>query len=83
MAQNLGYALPRAVIVLGGWSATYWILTILSTDLPPTAVYITGLAWVAAGVACFGYLYRLRREFGIPVQSPVGAKQDPSYRKQT
>ena len=77
MAQNLGYALPRAIIVLAGWGATYWILTILATDLPPTAVYVTGLAWVAGGAACFGYLYRLRREFGFPVQPPVGAKQDP------
>jgi len=76
MAQNLGYILPRAVIVLIGWAATYWILTALSTHLPPTAVYITGLAWVGAGIACFGYLYRLRRELGIPVQPLFPAKQD-------
>lgn len=76
MAQNLGYILPRAVIVLLGWGATYWILTALSTHLPPTVVYITGLAWVGAGIAGFGYLYRLRREFGIPVQPLFPAKQD-------
>lgn len=75
MAENLGYALPRVVIVLVGWGATYWILTALSTHLPPTAVYITGIAWVAAGVAIFGYLYRLRRELGIPVQ-PLFPERD-------
>jgi len=76
MAQNLGYALPRAVVVLGGWGLTYWLLTAVSTELPPTVVYITGLAWVAGGVACFGYLYRLRRELGIPVQALFGAKEN-------
>ncbi|MGC1777123.1 MAG: hypothetical protein WBB34_04200 [Xanthobacteraceae bacterium] len=76
MAQNLGYVLPRAVIVLIGWGATYWILTALSTDLPPTAVYIAGLAWVAAGIAGFGYLYRLRRELGLPARAQASAEQD-------
>lgn len=76
MAENLSYALPRAVIILIGWAATYWILTVLSTHLPPTLVYVTGLAWVAAGVVIFGYLYRLRRELGIPVQTLFGLEQD-------
>lgn len=76
MAQNFAYALPRAVIVLIGWGATYWILTALSTHLPPTVVYVTGLAWVASGIGIFGYLYRLRRELGIPVQTLLGAWRD-------
>lgn len=36
---------------------------------PATVVYVAGLAWVTAGIGIFGYLYRLRRELGIPVQS--------------
>lgn len=73
MAQNLGYALPRVVIVLTCWGVTYWILTALSTDLPPTVVYMTGLAWVAAGVAVFGYIYKLRHALGtLPHQQEAG-----------
>lgn len=74
MSHRLGYVLPRAVIIVFGWIVTYWILTALSTHLPPTAVYITGLAWVAGGIAGFGYLYRLRREFGtLPHQQAAAA----------
>ena len=74
MPHKLGYVLPRAVIIVFGWIVTYWILTALSTHLPPTAVYITGLAWVAAGIAGFGYLYRLRRELGtLPHQQAAVA----------
>ena len=62
----MGYILPRAVIVLVGWGATYFILTALSTHLAPAVVYITGVAWVLAGIVCFGYLYKLRREMGVP-----------------
>jgi len=71
MAQNLVYALPRAVLVLLGWGATYWILTALSTHLPPTMVYITGVAWVLAGIGCFGYLYKLRRDVGLLPSRPA------------
>ena len=65
MAQNLTYMLPRIVIVLLGWGATYWVLTALSTHLAPVIVYITGIAWVLAGIVLFGYLYKVRRELGL------------------
>jgi hypothetical protein len=58
MGQNLTYVLPRAVIALLPWGATYWVLTALSPQLAPSIVYITGISWVLAGVVCFGYLYR-------------------------
>ncbi len=75
MPHTLGYVLPRAAIIVFGWMATYWILTALSTHLPPTAVYITGLAWVATGIAGFAYLYRLRRELGtLPHQQVASAE---------
>ena len=61
----MAYVLPRAVLVLLGWGATYWLLTLLSTEVSPAVVYMTGIAWVLAGIVCFGYLYRLRREMGL------------------
>jgi hypothetical protein len=65
MARNLSYVLPRAVLVLLCWGATYWILTALSPSLPPSVVYITGISWVLAGIVCFGYIYNLRRELNM------------------
>ena len=65
MPHSLAYALPRAVIVLGAWGAAYFVLTALSTRLAPAVIYMTGVAWVMAGVVCFGYLYRLRSSLGL------------------
>jgi len=65
MTHGWAYVLPRAVIVLVGWGATYFILTALSTRLSPSVIYITGVAWVSTGVLLFGYLYKLRREMGL------------------
>jgi hypothetical protein len=61
----MAYVSPRAVLVLLGWVATYWLLTAISTELPPAVVYFTAVAWLLAGVVIFGYLYRLRRELGL------------------
>ena len=44
------------------WGATYWLLTLLSTQLPPAVVYMTGIGWALAGVVSFGYIRKLRRE---------------------
>jgi hypothetical protein len=76
----MGYVLPRGVLVLLGWGVTYFILTALSTHLAPSVIYITGIAWVLAGVVCFGYLYKLRREMGFPLHRPIAALH-PSTRK--
>jgi hypothetical protein len=75
MGPNLGYVLPRAVLVLLGWGATYWILTALSPSLPPSVVYITGISWVLAGIVCFGYLYALRREASMTQERPAVTRQ--------
>ena len=75
VGQNLGYVLPRAFIVFAGWAATYWILTAFSTELPATAVYATGVAWVLAGVVCFGYIYKLRYELGTLPHQQAGTAQ--------
>ena len=71
MAQNSTYALPRVVIALLGWGATYWVLTALSTHLLPVIVYITGIAWVLAGIVLFGYLYKVRRELVTLQSNPL------------
>ena len=72
------YVLPRAVIVLLGWGAMYWILTALSPHLPPTVIYLTGLMWVSAGVLCFGYIYKLRRELGLLPDRAIGRERHPT-----
>ena len=78
MPQHLAYVLPRAVLVLLCWGVTYWMLTVLSTHLPPAAVYITGISWMLAGALGFGYLYRLRREAGSLQDRPAGTHQKQS-----
>jgi hypothetical protein len=72
------YVLPRAVIVLLGWGAMYWILTALSPHLPPAVIYFTGLMWVSAGVLCFGYIYKLRRELGLLPDRIIGRERHPT-----
>ena len=74
----MAYLLPRAVIVLLGWGATYWLLTALSPQLPPAVVYITGIAWVLAGIVCCGYLYKLRHEADFQQNRPLGTRQKAS-----
>jgi len=71
MAHGLSYILPRTVIMLIGLAATYWILTALSPHLPPSVVYVTGIAWVSAGIVCFAYLYRLRRDASLQQTGPA------------
>jgi hypothetical protein len=55
----------------------YWILTVLSPSLAPAIVYFTGISWVLAGIVCFGYLYRLRREAGLAQQPPAITHRKP------
>ena len=76
MAQNLAYVLPRVVIVLLGWGAMYFVLTALSPHLAPVIVYFTGISWVLAGIVCFGYLYRLRREAGTMHERPIPKRHE-------
>jgi len=74
----MAYVLPRAFIVLIGWVATYWLLTLLSTYVAPAVVYFTGIAWALAGVVCFGYLYRLRVEAALAQHRSTGTGQNQS-----
>ncbi len=70
------YMLPRAVLLLLGWAVSYWILTAVSTHLPPAVVYIAGISWMLAGAIGFGYLYRLRRAEFMP-RAPAVTEQKP------
>lgn len=72
------YMLPRAVLVLLGWGAAYWILTALSTHLPPAVIYFAGVSWMLAGLVGPGYLYRLRSEAMVAQNRTLGAEHKPT-----
>jgi hypothetical protein len=79
MPHNLAYVLPRAVIVLIGWGVMYFILTALSTHVPPAVVYMASVAWVLAGIVCFGYIYKLRHDLGtLPHQQAAAVTVKPA-----
>lgn len=69
----MAYFLPRAVLVLIAWGVTYWILTALSPHLPAAVVYFTGIAWMLAGLVCFGYIRKLR-EADLAAERPARSK---------
>jgi hypothetical protein len=73
----MAYVMPRAVIVLLAWGASYVILTALSTHVPSAVVYFTGVAWSLAGIACFGYLYRLRQLAVLEHKRAVSVPRKP------
>jgi hypothetical protein len=73
----MSYILPRALIVLLAWGASYFILTALSTHVPAAVVYFTGIAWSLAGIAGFGYLYRLRQHVALEQKRAVSAPHRP------
>lgn len=72
------YVLPRAVIVLLAWGASYFVLTALSKHVPAAVVYFTGIAWSLAGIAGFGYLYKLRQELIAEQPRALSARRKPS-----
>jgi hypothetical protein len=59
--ELLGYALPRAVIVLIAWGTTCLIMH-SCTSVTPLIFYIAGGVWALVGLIAFGYLHSLRRE---------------------
>jgi hypothetical protein len=66
----MSYILPRAVIVLIGWGITCGLIMRVSPNVDPTIFYVAGVSWALAGIVCFGYLHKLRRE----------AEEDPRAR---
>jgi hypothetical protein len=72
----MAYVLPRAALVLSGWFATYWFLTVISTALPPSVIYFTAVAWAMGGVVCFGYIRKLRREADLAQSRVVNSESE-------
>ncbi|HEX4410451.1 MAG TPA: hypothetical protein VH206_16880 [Xanthobacteraceae bacterium] len=71
----MAYVWPRAVLVLLCWAATYWLLTQISTYVPPAVVYFIAIAWLLAGVVVFSYLYHVRRRLGLLPHQAEDAEQ--------
>jgi hypothetical protein len=64
----MAYVVPRGIIVLIGWAITCGLILKIWPQIDPMAFYVAGASWLFAGVACFAYLYKLRRE----AQDPPG-----------
>lgn len=62
----MAYVLPRAAIVLIGWLITCAIIRNVSAPGGAIAFSIAAVSWALAGIVCFGYLRRLRRELHEP-----------------
>ena len=58
----MAYILPRAFIVLIGWSITCGLIANLWPRIDATTFVIAGASWALAGFACFGYVHKLRAE---------------------
>jgi hypothetical protein len=58
----MGYILPRAFIVLIGWGITCGLIINVWSKVDPMVFYAAGASWAFAGVICFGYLHKLRRQ---------------------
>jgi hypothetical protein len=58
----MAYILPRAFIVLIGWGITCGLIINVWSNVDPSVFYVAGASWAMAGILCFGYLHKLRRE---------------------
>ena len=58
----MDYLLPRTILVVIGWGIT-WALIRRAWPSADIAVFaLVGASWLAAGIAYFGYLQKLRRD---------------------
>ena len=69
----MAYILPRAIIVLLGWGLSYGLMRIVLSDESLTVFYFTGLSWALAGIVCFGYIRKLRREADLDQVRPISS----------
>jgi hypothetical protein len=58
----MGYLLPRAAIIVIAWGVTCGLIRSVSSNVNPVVFLIAAVIWTCAGVVCFGYLRRLRRQ---------------------
>ena len=62
----MAYILPRAIIVLIGWGITCGVMVNVWPHVDPMVIYVAAASWAVAGLACFGYMRKLRREADNP-----------------
>ena len=58
----MAYILPRAFIVLVAWGLTCGLIDDVWTHADPSVFYVAGASWALAGIICFGYMRKLRRD---------------------
>jgi hypothetical protein len=58
----MSYILPRAFIVLICWGITCGLINTVWSRVDLMIVCFAGTSWALAGIVCFGYLRKLRRE---------------------
>jgi hypothetical protein len=62
----MAYILPRAFIVLIGWGITCALIVNVWPSVDSMVFYAAGGSWAFAGLVCFGYVHKLRREAEDP-----------------
>ena len=58
----MAYLLPRTILVVIAWGVTCALIRRIWPSAEMPAFAIAGATWLAAGVAYFGYLNKLRRD---------------------
>jgi hypothetical protein len=58
----MGYLLPRTILVVIGWSITCALIRRFWPSAEMSIFALAGGSWMAASVAYFGYLQKLRRD---------------------
>jgi hypothetical protein len=66
----MAYILPRALIVLIGWAITCGVIRNVSAQVGSIVFYVAAISSALVGIACFGYLHRLRSELHEPSGRP-------------
>jgi hypothetical protein len=75
----MAYIVPRAVLVLLGWAVTCGLIVTALPDTDAAVFLFAGISWAFTGVACFGYIRRLRREFDRAQSRIIGSEPDPTF----
>jgi drug/metabolite transporter (DMT)-like permease len=70
----MAYFIPRAIIVLLCWGLSYGLMKIVIADQSLAVFYFTGLSWALAGIVCFGYVRKLRRDAELEQTRPIGSE---------
>jgi hypothetical protein len=58
----MGYLLPRTILVVIGWGISCALIRRVWPCADMAVFALAGASWLAAGVAYFGYLHKLRRD---------------------